>query len=185
MRRHAAAALFAVLFAAVLAGTGAPAWAGPRTVASTPADGAVLSAAPSEVELSFTGTPDPDSSHAAARTGSGTTVPSGPLRRVGRHGLRLPVTVTAHGDYLVAYHVEFTDGTDLVGAVRFSVGTAAPPALADAVTQGAERQVAAAHHHDIDPLSATLLVVDGFVLLFVILLLRVRRPPRRFDESGA
>jgi methionine-rich copper-binding protein CopC len=180
----AAAVLVAILLvAAVLVGPADPAWARATVVASTPADGAALSAAPATVDLAFSVTPEVDSSHAAARTGAGVPVASGPLRRTGPATLRLPVSITAAGDYLIAYHVEFTDGTDLVGVLRFSVGTGVPPVQTDAAARRAAQDLTAVHHHDIDPLSAILLVADGVVLLGAILLLwgrnRGRAPARQ------
>jgi methionine-rich copper-binding protein CopC len=180
-----AATVTVLLGTAVLAGCSAAATQD-TLLASTPADGAALATAPSEVDLTFSAAPDATLSHAAASNGRGDMVASGRLSDAGRDRLRLPVTVTEPGDYLLAYHIEFADGGELTGMVRFSVGTGAPPAVADPLAARSVRDVAATHHHDIDPIGASLLVVDGLVLVVVCALLR-RRPSktdRRPSEAG-
>jgi hypothetical protein len=80
--------------------------------------------------------------------------------------------------------VTFTDGAELVGSLRFVArpgnGLVAQPGnVADRRGDAAGGQDQAdAHQHDIDPVSAGLLVVDGIALLVVGVLL-VRRPRPR------
>jgi hypothetical protein len=50
------------------------------------------------------------------------------------------------------------------------------PSTVDAATDAA----GAAHQHGVDPVSATLLAVDGVVALTVVVLLLRRPPPQRF-----
>jgi copper resistance protein C len=164
-----------------------------------PADGATLVQAPSGVELSFTAAPDPDLSHVSVRDGSGTALDAGRLRLVQPERLRQPI----HGiaappdrsvDVTVSYHVVFTDGRELAGTLRCSVGTRLPagpgaargPSTVDAATdaaaakaeaaRNAEVAAGSAHQHGVDPVSAALLAVDGVVALAVVVLL-LRRPP--------
>jgi methionine-rich copper-binding protein CopC len=170
-------------------------------LASTdPADGAALVRAPSGVELSFTAAPDPDLSHISVRDGSGTALDAGRPRLVQPERLRQPIHGTATPpdgpvDMTVSYHVVFTDGRALVGTLHFSVGirTAAgsggarEPSTADAMMDAdaaakadaagnAEVAAGSAHQHGVDPVSATLLAIDGVVALAVVVLL-LRRPP--------
>jgi methionine-rich copper-binding protein CopC len=172
------AATAAALLLAPLTAAAAPAWAQGAIVDSSPVDGGVLTGPPSEVTLTFSTAVDVSASHADVSTGAGTAIEAGPLRPDGRTGVRLPLRITAAGDYLTAYHVVFTDGTVLIGVVRFSVGTGVPPPVSDAAARLAAQQAVAGHsHHDIDPFSAVLLLADGLTLIGVVLLLVVRRTP--------
>lgn len=141
-------------------------------VSGTPADGAALPAPPAAVTLSFSATPDAALSHVSVRDSAGREVTTGPLRAGAVRELRRDVRITGRGDYTVAFHVAFTDGSETIGARSFSVGTgvAPPPAAAEA---------AAGHQHEIDPLSAVLLVVDLAAVAGVglLLLLRPRTTP--------
>jgi methionine-rich copper-binding protein CopC len=165
-----------------------------------PADGAALVRAPSGVELSFTAAPDPELSHVSVRDGSGTALDAGRLRLVQPERLRQPIHGTAAPpdgsvDVTVSYHVIFTDGRELAGTLHFSVGarlaagpgaarepsTVDPATDADAAAEAnaagnAEVAAGSAHQHGVDPVSATLLAVDGVVALAVVVLL-LRRPP--------
>jgi methionine-rich copper-binding protein CopC len=165
-----------------------------------PADGAALVQAPSGVELSFTAAPDPDLSHVSVRDGSGTALDAGRLRLVQPGRLRQPIHGTAAPsdgsvDVTVSYHVIFTDGRELTGTLRCSVGSRAAagpgaarePSTVDAATDAdaaakadaagnAEVAAGSAHQHGVDPVSAALLAVDGVVALAVVVLL-LRRPP--------
>ena len=77
----------------------------------------------------------------------------------------------------VAYHVTFTDGAVLAGSLRFTARSAA--------AAGQPSASASAHQHDIDPVRAGLLVVDGIaVLAVVVLLLRRPRRPRQPAPVG-
>jgi methionine-rich copper-binding protein CopC len=150
---------------------------------SDPADGSALASAPSEIELTFSATPDTGLSHVSARDSSGAEITSGTLHRANGDGVRQPVSIGAAGNYTLAYHVEFTDGSDVTGFLSFSVGTGVPPPVPDAATVRAQRAVVSQHTHDVDPLSATLLVLDGAVLVGVIVLLRLRPAPHRSLDS--
>jgi methionine-rich copper-binding protein CopC len=137
---------------------------------STPADGAVLSTAPSAVELTFASDPDLGRSHVTAHGADGQQLDAGSLVRAGTGSVRLPVTRPARGTVVVVYHAVLAGGEEPTGQVRFSVGTGAPPSTADAP---------ATHQHGPDPLSATLLVLDAVVLVGAVLMLKrpsFRRP---------
>ena len=165
------AAVLAVVLAVVLAN--GPRAGGRAAVRSTsPADGATLARAPTEVALSFTGPVDQSRSHIVVMDGSGAASvrSAGALRQTAPGRLSQPITVTAAGEVTVAYHVTFTDGAELAGSLRFTAqsgAAAGQPAPAPASTS--------AHQHDIDPVSAGLLVVDGIAVLAVVVLL-MRRP---------
>ncbi len=172
-------ALLAVLVCLGLTLTPGTGWAANSLTTADPADGAALATAPAAVVLTFSAPADPRLSHVSARDGSGAEVGSGDPARSGPTGLRLPVSIRSTGDYTVGYHVVFHDGTELVGALRFSVGTGVPPPpLGAAQVQPVAPAVAAGHDHAVDPLSASLLVADLAVLVGVVLLLRRRPRPR-------
>ncbi|MGH3655828.1 MAG: copper resistance CopC family protein [Micromonosporaceae bacterium] len=110
-----------VLLGGVLLG-GGPAYAHVELTSSTPADGAALRTAPSEVVLTFSGDINPELTEAAV-TVDGKSAGAGPATVKG-------ATVTVplpgdEGDYRVAYRVVATDGHRVDGELRF---TAAAPA---------------------------------------------------------
>jgi methionine-rich copper-binding protein CopC len=149
---------------------------GRAAVASTsPAEGARLARAPTEVEFSFTEPVDQGRSHISVVTGSGAAGPgaasarnAGALRQTAPARLSQPITVTASGAVTVAYHVTFTNGAELAGSLRFT---------AQSGTGAGRPAPASGHQHDVDPVSAGLLVVDGIAALAVVVLL-MRRPRR-------
>jgi len=145
-------------------------------VATDPADGAVLAAAPTAIVLTTAGTPDAANSHVAIEDHAGSFVATGTLRRATSAALSLAVKISSSGNYTVAYHIVMSDGRESVGAVGFSVGTAAVDPASSHV----------AHEHGVDPLSAVVLVADLVVLLSVAVLL-FRRPagPRRRPDRDA
>jgi methionine-rich copper-binding protein CopC len=172
--------LLAILVGTALALTPGAGWAGAGLTSASPANGAALASAPDAVLLTFSAPPAPDQSHVSTRDRSGREVGTGEPTLAGSAGLRLPVSIRSSGDYTIAYHVVFDDGTDVIGVLRFSVGTGVPPSSLDAAQVAQVRQsVATGHEHTVDPLSATLLVADLVVLVgVVLLLLRRPRPPR-------
>jgi methionine-rich copper-binding protein CopC len=178
------AAVLAVVLSLVLANSpgDSPRYQGRAAVTSTrPADGATLARAPTEVALSFTRPVDQSRSHVFVVAGSGAAPAgdAGALRQTAPERLSQPITVTAAGAVTVAYHVTFTDGAELAGSLRFTAQSAA------AAGQPAAPASASAHQHDIDPVSAGLLVVDGIaVLAVVVLLLRRPRRPRQPAPVG-
>lgn len=141
---------------------------------SSPADGAALTGPPTEVELTLSGSPDPAQSHVSVRDRAGSAVNTGQLGRVGGDRLRQPVAISSAGDFTVAYHVVLTDGQEVIGSMRFSVGTGQAPVGAAAAD--------APHAHGIDPVSAVVLVIDGAVLLGVLVMLFLR--PRTVSGPG-
>ncbi|MDG4758515.1 copper resistance CopC family protein [Micromonospora sp. WMMD710] len=145
-----------------------------RVLAVAPAGDTALATTPGEVTLRLSTGADPALSHITVRDSAGETVNDGRLRTTGETGLRQPVRADRSGDYTVAYHVTFTNGQDASGALRFSVGTGTAPGdtgeIPDAIPDSA------GHGHGVDPVGATLLVVDGLVLLVVLVLLLRRRP---------
>lgn len=145
-----------------------------RVLAVTPADGAALATTPGEVTLRLSTGADPVLSHVTVRDSAGATVNDGRVRTDGESGLRQPVRLTRPGDYSVAYHVTFTNGQDDTGVLRFSVGTGVAPRATGEIPDAIPE---ADHAHGVDPLGATLLVVDGLVLIAVLVLLL--RPARR------
>jgi methionine-rich copper-binding protein CopC len=180
------AAALLLLAAAVVATPGA-ARADGGLVASDPADGAALAAGPTAVRLTFDRAPDLARSHVGVADGAAALLGTGKLTLVGGRTLRQPVRAPARGTVVVAYHVEFDDGTEVTGHLRFSVGTGEPPpaAAGDPRAGDAERVATSAadagHGHGIDALSAALLVVDFAVLFGVVALLWLR--PRRRDDG--
>ncbi|WP_328345513.1 copper resistance CopC family protein [Micromonospora sp. NBC_00421] len=188
-RRRAAAVAVAVAVAGLLAFPSGAARADGGPVSTDPPAGAALTAAPAEVTLGFGAGVDEGQSHVAVLDAGGGRLTDAEPVRVGSTRLRLPMHVDAAGDYTVAYHVTFVDGTTSTGAYRFSVGTGVAPApLDDAARRVSTEVVADAHGHGVDGFSAFLLFVDGVVLVVVLALLWLR--PRggralalRIDES--
>ncbi len=152
----------ALLAAALVLLGPVPARAAPATT-SNPADGAALSTAPPQVTLTFGRVPVADDSHVTVLAGDGRPVAE-PARPV-RSGLSLsqPVGIDRAGDYTIVYRVAFAGGGQEQGTRRFSVTAGADPH--------------AAHTgHGVDPVGATLLAIDGLVVLVVVFLLLIRRP---------
>jgi hypothetical protein len=83
-------------------------------------------------------------------------------------------------DVTVSYHVVFTDGRELAGALKCNVGIpvgAGPGAAREPSTVDADA-AGSAHQHGVDPVSTALLAIDGVVALAVVVLLRRRPPPQ-------
>jgi methionine-rich copper-binding protein CopC len=183
-RRHHPHLLPGLRLAAAVAATTVLLWlttgvahAAPALVSADPLDGAALATAPTTVLLTFSAAPDPALSHVSARDTARREVSTGAPGRAGDTGLWLPVSITATGDYTVAYHVVFRGGGETAGVVVFSVGTGAAPAR-PTLGGPAAQAPATGHGHGIDGVSAVLLVADLLVAVAVPVLL-LRRPRRR------
>ncbi|MDG4774997.1 copper resistance CopC family protein [Solwaraspora sp. WMMD792] len=170
----AAVAGVAVVAAVLLATPGSARADDGRLLLADPPVDAALSVAPTGVTLSFTDTVQPELSHVEVFDGAGDEVTDGDYRQVAPDRVHQPVQIGADGDYTVAYHVTFPDGSDVTDVYRFSVGTGVPPAALDAATREARTDAVSEHAHEIDGFSATLLVIDGLVLFVVIALLWLR-----------
>ena len=175
-RRLGAAVAVGLLVGTVLAPSGA--WAGDGVVSANPADRAALSRAPSTVDLRTSAAPDPAASHVTVWDAAGSDLDTAALSDSGGQTLSQPVAIRSTGNFTVAYHVVFTDGHDVIGVLRFSVGTGMAPPVPPAAQQRADQQVALQHEHGIDPLSGSLLVLDVVVVAAVALLL-FSNPRRR------
>jgi hypothetical protein len=101
-------------------------------------------------------------------SGAASARTAGALRQTTPQRLSQPISVPAAGVVTVAYHVTFTDGAVLTGSLRFTVGSG---------NDTGQAAPASEHRHDIDPVSAGLLVADGITVLAVVVLL-LRRPRR-------
>jgi methionine-rich copper-binding protein CopC len=166
----ATAALFLTLFVvATLAGCAQEG----ALVTATPADGSALAAGPRSVDLTFDRRPDLAQSHVGVRDSDSVALDRGELTAAGPRTVRQPIETAGAGTVVVAYHIVFDDGTQTTGSVRFSVGTGTAPAGA---ADGS------GHEHGVDPLGASLLVVDLAVLIGVVVMLRLR--PRRHSDDG-
>jgi methionine-rich copper-binding protein CopC len=144
-----------------------------------PATGSVLVTAPTSVTLEFSAEIWLTESHLAVLDQAGKSVSNEVAAPVGERRLRVPVRLAEAGDFTVAYHVAFLDGTSVTGAHRFSYGTGQAPAPLDPAASRLAAEAVSAHAHSIDGLSATLLVVDGLVLLGVVMLLVLRPRDKR------
>jgi len=135
MTRLAALLAPLVLLAAMAAG---PAWAHAQLLAASPADGALLAAAPARVELDFNEpvsplatrlvAPDGTATDLLAQTAGGASV-----------GVALPA-LAAEGTYVLSYRVVSADGHPIGGALVFSVGAvtgAAPVPTTDPAAMAA------------------------------------------------
>jgi len=120
-RRRRGVALVLMVIAVALAPDPAPA----ALASTSPPDGAMLTPAPTEIELTFTDPVNPGLSHVSVRDGSGASVNAGHHRLAAAQRLRQPVDIVTTADSLtVAYHITFIDDTSLTGTLRFSVRTA-------------------------------------------------------------
>jgi methionine-rich copper-binding protein CopC len=172
IRRAAAVVAVAVTIAGLVV-PGA-AWARSAPVSADPPPGAALATAPVEVTLTFGSDVDAGSSHVAVLDAAGVDVATGDPRQPQPRQLRLPVRITASGDFTVAYHVTFTEGTEVTGFHRFSVGTGVAPPPLDETLREAAADTVEQHSHGIDGVSATMLIVDAAVLFGALALLWLR-----------
>ncbi|MGW5668284.1 copper resistance CopC family protein [Micromonospora sp. NPDC003776] len=155
-------------------------------VSAEPASGAVLAALPDKVTLRFAGKVWGDDSHVAVFDAGGGELADGDVQQPGPEQLQLPIRLTAPGDFTIAYHVIFLDGSSATGVYRFSAGTGAAPAPLPAVA--AQQTMIASvtgHQHQVDAASAVLLVIDGAVLVVVLFLMWVRPRHKRPGAARA
>lgn len=118
------AVVLAVLFAVQLPAT--PARAHNELRGSDPPDGAALAAAPAAVTLTFAESLDARYTQIVVTDAERATIPTGAPSVAGATGaVTLPPDL-ADGRYTVAYRVVSLDGHPVRGAIRFTVGTAAP-----------------------------------------------------------
>lgn len=139
---------------------------------TSPADGETFARAPTEVGLALTGPVDPIRSHILVTDGSGASLATDAMRQIEPQRLSQPISVPAAGEVTVDYHVILIDGAALTGSWRFIVGSGS-----SARSDAGQAAPAAGHQHDIDAVSAGLLVADGITVLAVVVLL-LRRPRR-------
>jgi len=124
------------LLALVALAAPAGAWAHANLVRTVPADGAVLSTAPSRVVVIFDDAVRVGPGNEAVRNGGGSILDGKPRT----HGktLVLPVrSELANGDYSVRWSIISDDGHLEQGVLAFAVGTGRPPA-ASTLRPGAE-----------------------------------------------
>ncbi|MBV1849287.1 copper resistance protein CopC [Catellatospora sp. NEAU-YM18] len=138
-----------------------------------PADGAVVGTAPTEVELTFAGDFEPREAHVTVADASGRTV--GDRVRVDGDVVGVPVTITADGAYLVAYHIVLADGQILAGQGGFRYTRGA----ADSAPADAPQPEASAHSHGSDdPLNIALTFLAAALVAFMVMLMVQRPRPR-------
>ena len=123
-RLRAAGSAAAVALAALTLAPAALAHA--RPLETTPANGAVLAAAPREVVVRFDAAVVAASGAAAIRNGGGSVL-AGPERAAGRTAVLPLEPGLADGDYTVRWRVLGDDGHLLEGLVAFAVGEGRPP----------------------------------------------------------
>ena len=181
-RRWPRLIVIAVILPAVLAAVvllRRPGGAAVRLAGSNPADGAQLGSVPAAVTLDFSGIARLGSVHVVVEDASGATVSRGAPQISGNQVIQ-PVSATGDGLFQIGYHLVSTDGAELSGVLRFTVGpasaAAAPPAP----------DAAAGHTHlSKDPLSLLLVLID--LILTVVLLVAMlgrRRPAARRNPHG-
>ncbi|TDC37388.1 copper resistance protein CopC [Micromonospora sp. 15K316] len=164
-----AVAALVALFALVARVSSAPAADSPVEIVSiVPADGAVLADPPDAVQIHVPGRPDARQSHIAVYDGDNVRLNTGQLSTEGDDGLRQTIGLDRPATLTVAYHIVTTDGRDVSGIARFTVGAAG-------VTNSPAMPPVNAHAHGVDPFGAALLAVDGLALLVVVALLVRRR----------
>jgi methionine-rich copper-binding protein CopC len=176
LRRLSGAVLAALTGFVVFAG---PASAHTELVSSSPAEGASLATAPTQLQLTF---------------GEPVTLPPDPVRVVGRDGTRwrigtpsvaggvVTVPVTPAGGaqvYTVTWKVVAKDGDNVTGTVHFTLTAPATPATsATSATPTTPATTAAAVDTGIPGWVWLLVAVAGVVAAGVVLL-RVLKGPKR------
>ncbi len=166
-------------FIFLIAGSPRAAWAEGELITATPAAGAALLTAPESVTLTFAKDLWLGQSHLAVLNQAGDNVAGAEPTEQEKRRLWVPVKIDSAGDYTVAYHASFADGTSITGAHRFSSGTGVAPATLDSQMSKAAAEAVTVHPHTIDGFSAVLLVVDGVVLLGAMMLLWLRPRHKR------
>lgn len=127
------------LSANLLTATGT-AWAHAHLAQSDPADGAVLSAAPDDIEVVFTETIEAGASRIVLLDEAGQEVAGTSQAAVGADGLRLALPALSPGAYRVSWTVLSRDGHTTSGQISFVVEDGAPAVGAS----GADESPAAA-----------------------------------------
>ena len=136
--RIAAVLCLILLWLVSLAG---PAVAHEELVGSSPAEGAKLERAPTQVELRFAGPVIPEGVAVTVTTSDGRRWEAGPARAAGTTVTTAVQTSVPAGRYTIGYRVVSSDGHPVTGAVDYEVTTTATdestpqPAAADPPAQ--------------------------------------------------
>jgi len=126
---------------ALLALGPAPSQAHSQLVSSTPANGAVLAVAPTDVTFVFDEPLLPDLDTISINTEAGVNVASRRVEPV-NNTLSMPwPTDVKPGTYQVAYRIVSGDGHPVTGAITFSYGTPAAPGSPPSATEVTEDSV--------------------------------------------
>jgi copper transport protein len=154
-----------LLFAALLVLYSASAWAHAMLEGSTPADGAVIEAAPAEVVLRFNEVVTPVAVRVIDASGNAVAAAVPPAGDT--IALRLPAL--ARGSYLVSFRVVSADAHPIGGAIVFTLGAAgaAPLAAVDDAREGAWRAAAIALRGARD--AGLLFAVGGALFILLVL----------------
>lgn len=123
------------------------------------------------VALRFDARPVAELSHVSVTDPSGVPLGVGEPVAGNPDTLVVPVLSASGGDVTVAYHAVFGDGRELAGSTALG---AAPPG----------DSAAAGHQHEIDPIGASLLVIDGIALLVTVIALRRSSSAARRRRAG-
>jgi methionine-rich copper-binding protein CopC len=135
MNQRAGAAIRKALLAlavtvAVLA-PGTPAWAHAQLVATDPAPGAILTASPAAVTLTFNEQLNPDFTTIVVSDAAGQRIPASDPAVAAAAGTVTLSRTLANGPHTVAYRVVSVDGHSVQGSYAFTVADPArPPASA-------------------------------------------------------
>jgi methionine-rich copper-binding protein CopC len=164
MRRLVGAALAALITALTVLG---PAAARAEPAVSVPVDDAVLPGMPASVRVTFDREPVAAGSYLSVLDPDGSRITLSGTPAVEGNAITQPTSSPRTGVFAIVYHVAFTDGGREGGLRHFTVDPAAPPS--------GGTHAHGPHGHSVDPLSATLLVVDGLVVLGAAVLLMFRR----------
>lgn len=125
----------ALIVSLAVLGWASPAAAHADLVSSSPADGAILDAPPSQITLRFTEGVDLQSDGVRLLDAGGTPVAVGPAEADGSTATAAIDTELDRGSYVVAWRAVSADGHPIRGAFTFSVGQRS--AVADGIAQGA------------------------------------------------
>jgi methionine-rich copper-binding protein CopC len=149
-----------------------------RLASSSPAAGAVIPTAPASVSLTFTDRLNPAGSHVSVGTGAGAAKNRGSALVDGRT-VTQPVDIRDDGKYLVAYHVQLSNGREVTGVVEFSVdggaaGRGVPARGAGPADSGGSAPTGG-HHAGLDPWTLGAGAAVALVVAIVLVATRRRR----------
>lgn len=148
-------------------------------VAAVPGDGAVISTAPTKIELTFSGNPRKNFNTLALSRGGEVIVSGSPEIDANVLTLEIPGTAElADGDYVVGYQITSSDGHSTRGSYSFTLDTGAVNGAPAAGENTEEATDASTKDNDLPSWAGPLLAFGSVVVLagaVVMLFMQLRR----------